>query len=239
MKRTIFIPSLCKKKPNTALFSFLKQALMMRKLLILLVLFSSSQLVAQEDKTEKDKYLIQFSGIVVTGDSLVPVPYTSIIIKDTYRGTMSDHYGYFSFVAQMGDTIVFSSLGYTPSEFVIPDTLTTKKYSLIHLMDRDTVELPEANIYPWPTPEQFKEAFLNLYVPDDDYQRARKNLNRRDMALRAENMPMDGSENFRFQMQQDRSRLYYSGQFPSISLMNPIAWQQFINAWKRGDYSKD
>jgi hypothetical protein len=204
-------------------------------LLLFFTLLGSQLIFAQQDAENK---LIQFSGIIVTGDSLSPVPYTSVLIKGTYRGTMSDHYGYFSFVAQQGDTIVFSSLGYRNSEFGIPDTLTSNKYSLIHMMDRDTVDLPEAYIYPWPTREQFKEAFLSLNVPDDDYQRARKNLNRREMALRAEGMPMDGAENFRFQMSEHRSQLYYAGQFPSVNIMNPLAWQQFINAWKRGDYKK-
>ena len=34
--------------------------------------------------------LVQFSGVVVTGDSLLPVPFTNILIKNSYRGTMSD-----------------------------------------------------------------------------------------------------------------------------------------------------
>ncbi|MBK6839366.1 MAG: hypothetical protein IPG90_14770 [Bacteroidetes bacterium] len=44
--------------------------------------------------------LVQFSGIVVTSDSLNPVPYTSIMIRNTYRGTVGDYYGFFSFVAK-------------------------------------------------------------------------------------------------------------------------------------------
>ena len=43
--------------------------------------------------------LVQFSGVVVTNDSLQPIPYTSVIIKHAYRGTLTDYYGFFSFVA--------------------------------------------------------------------------------------------------------------------------------------------
>ena len=41
----------------------------------------------------KDQHLIQFSGIVVEGDSLRPVPYTSIIVNKSNRGTISDYFG--------------------------------------------------------------------------------------------------------------------------------------------------
>lgn len=187
---------------------------------------------------EPERKLIQFSGVVVSGDSLSPVPFTNIIIKNSQRGTMSDFYGFFSFVAQSKDTIEFSSVGYKKSGFIIPDTLTTNRYSLIQMMTRDTILLQETVIYPWPTKEQFKEAFLNLKIPDDDYDRAMKNLERAEIKERMESIPMDGSGNYKFQMQQYQSRLYYAGQYPSITLLNPIAWAQFIQAWRNGDFKK-
>ena len=83
---------------------------------------------------QNDEDYIQFSGVVIAEDSLQPVPYCSIIDKQTKRGTISDYFGYFSFVAKKGDTIIFSSIGYKKSSFSIPDTLTTNKYlSLIHI----------------------------------------------------------------------------------------------------------
>lgn len=39
--------------------------------------------------------LVQLSGVIVTGDSLSPVPFTSIMIKSSSRGTVSDYYGFF------------------------------------------------------------------------------------------------------------------------------------------------
>lgn len=202
---------------------------------VIIFLFFSGVSVAQD---EAERKLIQFSGVVVSGDSLSPVPFTNIIIKNSYRGTMSDFYGFFSFVAQEEDTIEFSSVGFKKSRFIIPDTLTTNRYSLIQMMTHDTVMLQETVIYPWPTKEQFKEAFMNLKVPEDDYQRAMKNLERAEMKERFESIPMDGSGNYKFQMQQYQSRLYYAGQYPSITLLNPIAWAQFIQAWKNGDFKR-
>ncbi len=182
--------------------------------------------------------LIQFSGVIISGDSLSPVPFTNIIIKNSQRGTMSDFYGFFSFVAQLQDTVEFSSVGFKKSIYIIPDTLTTNRYSLIQLMTQDTILLRESVIFPWPTKEQFKEAFMNLKIPSDDYERAMKNLERAEMKERFESIPMDGSGNYKFQMQQYQSRLYYAGQYPSITLLNPMAWSQFIQAWRNGDFKR-
>jgi len=182
--------------------------------------------------------LVQFSGVVVTGDSLHPVPFTSIMIKSTYRGTVSDYFVFFSFVARMRDTIEFTAIGFKKSVFFIPDTLTDNKCSLIQILKSDTIYLPEARIFPWPTKEQFKEAFLALRLHDDDMDRARKNLEPDKMIYLAETMPMDGSMNFRNQMMEQSTHLYYSGQLPPNNLLNPIAWAKFIQAWQNGVFRK-
>lgn len=185
------------------------------------------------------KRLVQFSGVVVTGDSLIPVPFTNIAVKGTYRGTTTDYYGFFSFVALQKDTVVFSAVGFKPVTYVIPDTLTTNRYSLIQIMTSDTIILTETVIYPWPTPDQFRHAFLNLDIPDDDYERAMKNLALIDMRERLHNMPMDASMNYKNYIQQHTSRLYYAGQLPPNNLLNPFAWAEFIKAWKEGRFRSD
>ena len=193
-----------------------------------LLLFSLPAL-AQPDKPK----LVQFSGVVVT-DSLGPVPFTNIMVKDTYRGTMSDVYGYFSFVAQEGDMVLFSALGFTRSSYVIPLALAESRYSMIHVMSQDTIWLKEQVVVPWPSKEQFAEAFLNLQRPADDYQLTMRNLSPAEMVQRMENLPPDAALSYNYQMAMDQTRLYYSGGTPTINLFNPIAWAQFIQAWKSG-----
>ena len=182
--------------------------------------------------------LIQFSGVVVTGDSLRPVPFVSITIKGTYRGTISDYNGFFSMVARPRDTIEFSAIGYKKGSFVIPDSLTSDRYSMIKIMSRDTIWLQETVIYPWPTKDQFKHAFLNLRVPDSDQDRAERNIALEEMRDIMLNTPMDGSQNYKALMLQKQNDLYRGGGYYSISLLNPIAWAKFIEAWQRGDYKK-
>jgi hypothetical protein len=202
------------------------------------LLFGMRETVMAQEVSVDDDQIIQFSGVVIDADSLNPVPFTSIIIKNTKRGTLCDYYGYFSFVALKLDTIVFSSMGYKKSMFVIPDTITQKRYSLIQVMNADTIMLSPTLIYPWPTVEQFKKAFVELDIPDDDIAIAQKNLNKYDMKVRVENYQMDGSMNYKNYMNDRTSKLYYIGQTVPISIFNPFAWAQFIKAWKEGKFKK-
>lgn len=187
---------------------------------------------------QRSEGLVQFSGVVVTGDSLRPIPFVSIVIKNSYRGTISDYNGFFSFVAQLNDTIEFAALGYKKSRYTIPDTLNTDRYSLIKMLSRDTILLQETVIYPWPTKDQFKQAFLNLKVPDNDFERAKRNMALSEMRDMMVNLPMDGQMNYKALMLERQNKIYTSGQYQSISLLNPIAWAKFIEAWQRGDYKR-
>ncbi|MBN1198060.1 MAG: carboxypeptidase-like regulatory domain-containing protein [Bacteroidales bacterium] len=223
-------------------------------IITLVVLFSGVKSSAQEidDSTgldnqgayydaflwEKDRKLVQFTGITITADSLTAVPFAKIIVKTTRAGTTTDAMGYFSFVAHIGDTILFNALGYKPTSFIIPDTIRHKRYSLIQLMTADTLTLPVAIIFPWPTYEEFKEAFLNLDIPDDDLERARKNLSASKIMMMADQLPMDGRMNYNNYIQNQTSKLYYFGQQQPFSIFNPFAWAQFIKAWKEGKFKR-
>lgn len=194
-------------------------------------------IVSAQDEDEGDD-LVQFSGIVVSVDSISPVSFTNIVIKNSWRGTVADYYGYFSFVAHKLDTIIFSAVGYKKSDFVIPDTITANRYSLIQVMSADTVLLPQTVIYPWPSPEEFKEAFLSYEVPDDDFERAKKNLEAVKLREMAESIPMGPDMNYNYSMQLKQDKLYYIGQTQPISILNPFAWAQFMKAWKEGKFKR-
>ncbi len=211
----------------------------MSKHLLFLILFPMMLLpvhLLKAQQTDDNASLVQFSGITLTADSLNPVPFTKIIDIGSRRGTKSDVNGYFSFVARQRDTVVFSALGFKPATFVIPDTITKQKYSLIQLMTADTLTLAAAVIFPWPTLEDFKRAFVETKIPDDDLAIARKNLQAADIRMRAEEYPNDPSMNFRSYVDNQASRLYYLGQQQPYNIFNPFAWAQFIKAWKEGKF---
>lgn len=199
----------------------------LKKLALLLFCTSTVLISSSQD-------VVQFSGIVVTGDSLNPVPYTNIIVDNTSRGTTADYFGFFSFVAQERDTIIFKALGFRESRFIIPDSLSDKRYSLIQVLFPDTIMLNTVNIYPWHTKEAFKEAFLNAPPPDDDVSRAAANIGPSRMLVMMETMDRDGYANYKLAADEYSNKLYYAGMAPPINLMNPMAWASFIDALRKG-----
>jgi len=185
-----------------------------------------------------EKDLLQFSGVVVSADSLQPIPFTNVIIRNARRGTVTDFFGFFSFVAMKGDTIDFQYVGFKTSSYLIPDSLTERHYSIIQILVRDTINLKEAVIYPWPTKDEFKRAFVELKLSDDDLKRAQRNIELASMKEIQDQVSYDGSMNYKMSEQQRQTQLYTAGQYRSISLLNPLAWAAFIQAWKEGAFKK-
>ncbi len=209
----------------------------LQKSLILFVLLAGLFHISTAQPASNSS-LIQFSGVVVSSDSLQPIPYTSVIIRHANRGTITDYYGFYSFVAMKGDTIDFNYIGFKPASYVIADTLKDNRYSLIQVLKRDTIQLKEAMIYPWPSKEEFRRAFIELKLPDDDMKRAERNLELAKIKEVRNNVPYDAGMNYQHVMQEQQSRLYSSGQFPTYNLMNPLAWASFIKAWQDGAFKR-
>jgi len=207
----------------------------MQKIYSLFIVFVFS---VHLSSAQVNKKVIQFSGVVVNGDSLQPVPYTNISLKGSNHGTMSDYFGFFSVVAESYDTIVFSSLGFRQSQYIIPGDLKENHYSIIQMLQKDTILLKETVIFPWPTVEQFEIAFVNLQVPVDDQERMRINLSQEKIISISSTMPMDANMNYRNSTQQFNTKLYNAGQIPMNNLLNPIAWAKFVQAWKNGDFKR-
>src|ERR1041384_8176750 len=86
----------------------------------------------------KDKKLIQFSGVVLSADSSKAIPFVTVIIKGTRKGTVSDFWGFFSLAAQKNDTVEFSAVGYKKTSLVVPDTLKKLHYYTITELKPDT-----------------------------------------------------------------------------------------------------
>lgn len=207
--------------------------------MLVIVCLSSIKLQAQNPAAENSK-LVQFSGLVLDGSDseLVPVPYTNILIKEKGRGTYSDFSGFFSIVVEKGDVVEFSAIGYRSVEFVIPDTLQDNRYSFVQLMSRDTINLPTAVIFPWPSREHFRLEFLALDVGSDLQSRATRNVAEESLRKMRQEIGMDANENADFYLRQQARNYYHIGQAPPMNIFNPIAWKQFFDAWKRGEYKR-
>ncbi|MBR9921182.1 MAG: carboxypeptidase-like regulatory domain-containing protein [Bacteroidetes bacterium] len=191
-------------------------------------------------KAQLQEDLIQFSGMVLDGseEMLAPVPYTNIVVKGKGRGTYSDFSGFFSIVVEKGDEIQFSAIGYKTETMVIPDSLEDSRYSLVQLLTRDTINLPVAVIFPWPSREHFRLEFLAMDVTTEMQRRAAENVAEESLRRMRNEVGMDGNENADYYLRQQASNYYYIGQTPPMNIFNPIAWKQFFDAWKRGDFKK-
>lgn len=201
--------------------------------ILLLFLFFLGNVKAQESTEKK---IIQFSGLVVTPDSLIGIPFVNIYESVSRKGTSSNVEGFFSFAAKTGDTILFSSIGFKNSSFVIPTDLESNKYSVVKFMVSDTTYIDSVVIYPWPTKEMLRKAFLELEFEESDIDRAMKNLEREYLKEIGETMAYDADENVDYYMRQEAQKYYWAGQMPPQNIFNLFAWAKFIEAWKRGDF---
>ena len=206
--------------------------------LYFIIIFLVSQLtVKAQFETFKDS-VVQFYGVVMSADSLRAVPAVSIVVKGQNRGTVSNESGVFSIVVLKGDIIEFTSIGYKPKSVKIPADLKENQYSIIQLMVTDTVFLPATIIKHRISREQFERDFINTTVPDDALAIARNNNSIATRRYLMATIPADGKEASAQYLRQSAGKLYYSGQIMPQNIFNPMAWSEFIKAWKRGDFRK-
>jgi hypothetical protein len=196
-----------------------------RTILVFFTLLAAIELSAQ-------RKVIQFSGLVVTGEQSVGVPYASVFVPRTSRGAYSNEYGFFSFPLLIGDTCLVRSQGFRPQKYIIPND-GRQSISVVLYLQADTTLLPEIEILPFPTEEDFKRAFLALKLPETDLNRMRQNLNPRMLESMRYNLGMDGGLNHLYFSRQQTDALVNQNFIPnSTQLLNPFAWGRFLDAVK-------
>ncbi len=204
---------------------------------ITLFIFFSPFTAKAQFESFKDS-VVQLYGVVMTSDSLVGIPSVSVVVKGQNRGTITNDKGVFSIVVIKGDKVEFTSIGYKPILVTIPANLQGNQHSLIQLMTTDTVFLPATIIKPRPSRAQFERDFLNSQAPDDNIAIARSNNNAAVRRFLISTLPSDGREASNQYLRQSATKLSYAGQMAPQNIFNPFAWNEFIKAWKRGDYKR-
>jgi CarboxypepD_reg-like domain len=199
--------------------------------LTVLLSFSAS---AQFEKL-KDS-VVQLYGVVMTADSLQGIPSVTVMVRGQNRGTISNDQGVFSIVVMKGDQIQFTSVGYKAKLADIPRDIDGNQYSMIQLLVTDTMYLPATIIRARPTKEQFERDFVNADMPADMYEIARQNTDESKRRILEQALPRDGREAANLTLKNVANRQYYAGQAPPMNIFNPFAWNEFIKAWKRGDF---
>lgn len=199
---------------------------------MLLALTAGNICIGQSDNKGKHR-VVQFSGILVDASDLTPIPFGTIRIVGTNRGVISNANGFFTFVALTGDVVAFSSIGYQSFNLKISDTLKSDNYSVVQSLVQDTIMLAETVIYPWPSKDKFREAFVKLELPETDADILRRNFNLAAVREQAKAGKMDANMNYRNLTQQRVDQLYYKGQMAPNNLLNPFAWLKFVKKWQQ------
>jgi hypothetical protein len=182
--------------------------------------------------------MVELTGVVMSSDSLRYLPFVTVSIPNKNRGTLSTDRGLFNMIAEKGDTLQFTCLGYRKKQFVIPKDLSQTRYTVIQLMTQDTFFLANTIIRPSLTKEEFEKAFTTQDIPDDKYEIARKNTEFQTMRMLLATIPRDGRESQQAYQNILSSKNYYAGQQAPQKLFSPLAWMEFYKAWKRGDFRK-
>jgi hypothetical protein len=212
----------------------------MRRFAFVVLFFGALQPVnSQVSKVPTDSSeLIQLSGVAISEGDLSPLPYTTVYDRSIQKGVISDYYGFFSTVVFPGDTLLFSTFGYKTSAYIVPDTLKENRYSVIHMLQRDTVNLPTVTVYPWPSREDFARAFVEMEPYDDAIRRAQRELSGESLAFVAARLENDASLAYGYAANQRYTKLYTNGQLPANNLLNPYSWAKLIQDWKAGKLSR-
>ncbi|MDX5324771.1 MAG: carboxypeptidase-like regulatory domain-containing protein [Bacteroidota bacterium] len=211
----------------------------MRNLFTLILCLTLTIAFAQKEK------VVEISGVVVTKDGEKQlIPNVHVRVQGRNQGTITNEEGFFSFAAIPNDTIIFSALGFKRAKLWVPDSLAGKSYLSLVPLARDTTVLQEVTLYPWPTPDRFKDEFLAMQVPTTDMDLAQRNLAIQALKDRAAAMGYDAREMQDYMMRMQEQNLYNEGRYYGANggaaiigaLSNPFAWAQFFEALKRGDF---
>ena len=209
----------------------MKKAYQFILILCLAVLAKESYGQRQDIDTTR---MLQLSGVVVSEQDLTPMPYITVYDKSIGRGVIADYYGYFSMVSFPGDTLFFSYYGYKTSTYIVPDSLKENRYSIIHMLQQDTINLPEVTVYPWPSKEDFAKFFVEMQPYDDAIRRAQRELSGESLAFVAARLDADASLASGLLANQRNTKLYTNGQLPVNNLLNPYSWAKLVKDWKEG-----
>lgn len=192
----------------------------------------------QANAQDRERKVIQLSGIILNADSTDAVPGVNIYVPKKGRGTSSGRYGYFSMPVLEGDSVVFSFIGLKRQTFKVPNNVDDDKISLILTMQVDEISLAEIEVMPYPTEEEFKRQVLAVNYEAPMMIDSRGNMSPETLLRWAGEMPASANENWRYFQQGQILQIQDRYGPRPFTLMDPFAWSKFIQSIKRGDLKK-
>ncbi|MCS7189096.1 MAG: carboxypeptidase-like regulatory domain-containing protein [Bacteroidia bacterium] len=192
------------------------------------LLFGLLPLLAQ------DLRVYQLSGMAVSATTGEPIPFVSVRVGHTRRGTMANADGFYSLPVIRGDTLYFSAVGYKRGRLILNEYLAAYKGDTtegflyaVHYLVEDTIELPPVRISAIRTPEELKLALLNIPL-ETQLQVARDNVSPEIIAYFLQNLPLDPQERIKVAQQRYRDLYFERTLRPTYPILDPIAAYRLI-----------
>jgi hypothetical protein len=202
---------------------------------IIVLLFTT---LASNIQAQEPSDIVEVYGLVLTKSTrgnYEYIPFVTVAVKGTTRGTYANYEGMYSIVVKKGQTVTFSAVGFAPREIVIPEDITGMYYSLTVEMEPAEVNLDEVTVFPWPDRDNLAAEFLAMQ-PNKAGQLeaiAKDNLNRSQL-LAIANATGNDSKEAAVQYLRQQSRDYsYQGQQAPQSILDPIAWSKFLQQFNK------
>ncbi|HTO16682.1 MAG TPA: carboxypeptidase-like regulatory domain-containing protein [Edaphocola sp.] len=187
---------------------------------------------AQNDK------LVQVTGVVKLSDTSDVIPYMGIFIKNTNVGTLSSESGLFSLLAEKGDTLIFSRMGFAPREVIIPKDWSKNFYTTTQYFIQDTFMLKEVIVQGYMTEEEFDYAMRYKEYNPDINAAIKEHTSKNVITMLMRNMPHGNGEGASLIQRQTEYQNSFYGQQAPVGLFNPFKWAEFYKALQRGDFRK-
>jgi hypothetical protein len=211
----------------------------MKHLLILLLLLSSTSLTFAQEDSE----LVEVYGLIATKNEagrFEYVPFVTIGVEGTTRGTYANYQGMYSIVVKKGQKITFNAIGYKDLVVTVPADVAGLYYSLPVTLESAPVVLEEVTVFPWPDRNNLSAEFLALQ-PTRSMELeniARENLDKNQLIAIANATDPDGKESASYYLRKQTSDYSYQGQVAPQSIFDPLAWGKFFKQFKKKELTE-
>lgn len=201
------------------------------KIILITILLLTSLVSAVQAQEPSD--IVEVYGLVLsraTRGNYEYVPFVTVAIKGTTRGTYANYEGMYSMVVKKGQTLSFSAVGFATREIVIPEDITGMYYSLTVELEAAEVNLDAVTVFPWPDRDNLAAEFLAMQ-PNRAGQLesiAKENLSRNQLLAIASATDNDGKEAAVQYLRQQSREYSYQGQVAPQAIMDPLAWSRFF-----------
>jgi len=195
-----------------------------------MMLLAFTQVQAQ--RSDIDSELVEVAGVVMTreGGKVYAVPYATVRIEGTGRGTYANFEGMFAIVGKRGDKVKFTAVGYGEQIIEIPQDVQGNRWAVSVEMRAVSIDLNTVRVLPWPDRNNLTAEFLAMN-PTEAMQMqalAENNLRERQLAALQKTFNMDSGEAATYYLHKQARDFGYMGQQQAMPIFDPLVWQRYI-----------